>query len=371
LPQVVESYVNRKLAVMGSYHGHVDEVDLHLWRGAYTLHGLKIEKSGGKVPVPLLSAPTVQLAISWRGLLEGGVVGTAEFDQPDLNFVDAETDSRQQGGTGVNWRQRLEGLLPIRLDEVVLRRGTIHFRNLGSNPPVDLKATEVEAVVKNLTNVEDRPGSRVATFEGTARILEQAKLDGSGEFDPIGRPDTFALKMRVLDVDLKRANSFVRAYSGLDVASGRGDFVMELTAEKGQVRGYAKPLLRDLKVFSWKRDVDEKGLHPFRLAWQSLTAFAVELFTNRKNDQFGTRVELSGSLDEQDVDVLGALLGIVRNAFIEAYKPDFESLQESARPAQPSDEQAAQSFSAKPFAAATLCLVQTGRPPATARSQPC
>ena len=334
LPSAVESYVNRRLAVMGSYHGQVEEVDLHLWRGAYTLHGLKIEKQGGKVPVPLLSAPTVELAISWRGLLQGGVVGTAEFDRPDLNFVDAETDSRQQGGTGVNWRQKLEDLLPIRLDQIVLRDGTIHFRNLGTIPPVDLKATAVDAVVNNLTNVEGKPGSRVATFKGTARILEQAQLDASGEFDPIGRPDTFVLKMRVLDVDLKRANSFVRAYSGLDVASGRGDFVMELTADKGKLRGYAKPLLRDLKIFSWKRDVGEKGLQPLRLVWQSLSAFAVEVFTNRKTDQFGTRVELSGSLDEQNVDVLGALIGIVRNAFIEAYKPDFESLRKAAKPAE-------------------------------------
>lgn len=332
LPEVVESYVNRKLATMGDYRGRVDEVDLHLWRGAYTLHGLTIEKDDGKVPVPLLSAPTVELAVSWRGLIAGGIVGTVEFDRADLNFVDAESDARQQGGTGVNWRQKLEELLPIQLDEVVLRDCTIHFRNVGSDPPVDLKATQVNAVVKNLTNVEDRPGGRVASFEATARVLDQAGLEAAGEFDPVGRPDTFALKLRVLDVDLKRANSFVRAYSGLDVASGRGDFVMEVSADKGQLRGYAKPLLRDLQVFSWKRDVDEKGLQPLRLAWQSITAFAVEVFTNRKNDQFGTRVELSGSLDQQNVDVLGALLGIVRNAFVEDYKPDFESLQKSARP---------------------------------------
>lgn len=332
LPYGVESFVNRKLDRMGSYHGSVADVDLHLWRGAYTLHDLAIIKTGGKVPIPLLTAPKTELSIGWRQLLKGELVGTAEFESPELNFVDSAARAGKQGGGGVNWRQKLQELLPITLDEVVVHDGTIAFKNLTSNPPVDLKATGVEATVRNLTNVVADGQTRAASFEGTANILEQAKLDAAAEFDPIGRPDSFSLRLRVLDVDLKRANSFVRAYSGLDVAKGRGDFVMEVEAKDGKVKGYAKPLLRELEVFSWERDV-RGSPNPLRVAWQTVTAFAVNVFTNRRHDQFGTRVELSGTLDDREVDVPGALWGIVRNAFVEAYKPDFESLAKDAKPA--------------------------------------
>lgn len=330
MPIAVQHYVNGKLAHMGDYRGVVQDVDLHLWRGAYTLHQLHIEKNNGKVPIPLLSSPKVELALGWRQLLGGAIVGTANFEKPDLNFIDAAASDRKQAGVGVDWRQKLQELLAIQLDEVVVQDGTVHFRNLGSTPPVDLVATDVQAVVRNLTNASH--ATRSATFEATAKVFDQALLESSGEFDPIGRPDSFVFKLRVRDVDIKRANSFVRAYSGLDIASGQGDFVTEITADKGRLSGYAKPLVRDLKVFSWDRERDVKGINPLRMIWQSLATVAVEVFTNRHNDQFGTRVEISGSIDDRNVDVISAVFGVVRNAFIKAYKPDFESVRDSAKP---------------------------------------
>ncbi len=334
LPYGVLRIVNGKLSNMGDYHGVVQDVDLHLWRGAYTLHQLNIEKNNGEVPIPLLSAPKVELSLGWRQLLRGALVGTAEFQQPDLNFVDAEASARKQVGVGVDWRQKLQDLLAIQLDEVVVRDGRVHFRNLSSTPPVDLKVTDVQIVVRNLTNSSS--AIRRATFDGTAKVFDQARLDTSGEFDPIGRPDSFVFKLRVLDIDLTLANSFVRAYSGLDIASGSGDFVAEVTAEKGRISGYAKPLIKDLKVFSWAHDGDTKSTNPLRVIWQSLATVAVEVFTNRRNDQFGTRIELRGSIDDSTVNVPGALWGIVRNAFIKAYKPDFESLRDAAKPSKDS-----------------------------------
>src|SRR6185369_775734 len=39
----VRDYVNRKLNEMEDYRGHIAAVDIHLWRGAYTIHEVKIE----------------------------------------------------------------------------------------------------------------------------------------------------------------------------------------------------------------------------------------------------------------------------------------------------------------------------------------
>ena len=61
----VRDYVNRKLNEMEDYRGHVAAVDIHFWRGAYTIHEVKIEKTTGKVPVPFFSAPAVDLSVEW------------------------------------------------------------------------------------------------------------------------------------------------------------------------------------------------------------------------------------------------------------------------------------------------------------------
>ena len=37
MPYVVEDYVNDRLASLDSYDGHVGDIDIHLWRGAYSI----------------------------------------------------------------------------------------------------------------------------------------------------------------------------------------------------------------------------------------------------------------------------------------------------------------------------------------------
>ena len=56
LPHLVRNYLNEKMADMGDYQGHVEDVDLAWWRGAYRVEGLLIEKKDKRVQAPLLKA---------------------------------------------------------------------------------------------------------------------------------------------------------------------------------------------------------------------------------------------------------------------------------------------------------------------------
>ena len=62
LPYIVKSYVNKTLAAIPGYSGHVDDVDMSLWRGAYVVKDLKIEKVEGNIPVPFFSANLIDLS---------------------------------------------------------------------------------------------------------------------------------------------------------------------------------------------------------------------------------------------------------------------------------------------------------------------
>ena len=62
LPYMVRDYLNEKLADMGDYRGQITDVDLALWRGAYKINGLKIVKVDGKVPVPFVDAPLIDIS---------------------------------------------------------------------------------------------------------------------------------------------------------------------------------------------------------------------------------------------------------------------------------------------------------------------
>jgi hypothetical protein len=331
LPTIVRNVLNQRMDRMGDYHGHVTDVDLSLWRGAYSLNGLKIVKVSGKVPVPLLQTPHMDIHLSWHALIHGAIRASVVFERPVLNFVDGNGGAGSQAGGGVDWRAQLQHLVPIRLDSVKVTDGTVTFRNFVSKPRVDIKATDVDAEVTNLTNADRSGGRRVADMRATARVLGEAPLETSASFDPLGNAVDFTFKLRILHVDLTKLNDLARAYAKLDFESGKGDFVMELDARDGRLDGYAKPLFHDMQIFSWKQDVEDEHENPFEVAWQAIAEGITSIFTNHKKDQFATRVPISGSIDDKKIGTWRAIVNVLHNAFVKAYTPQLENLKPAPR----------------------------------------
>ncbi|WLH69998.1 DUF748 domain-containing protein [Pseudomonas sp. FP2309] len=332
LPYLVRNYLNDKLAEMGDYRGHVTDVDLALWRGAYRINGLEIIKVDGKVPVPFVNAPLIDLAVSWHALwYDHAVVAKVRFIRPEVNFVDGGANKQaSQTGKGTDWREQLSKLAPITLDEVRIEEGKIAFHNFSSKPVVKIDATDVNASFYNLTNVVDVKGKRDARFDGKALLQGQAPVEASATFDPLSNFENFEFRLRAKDLQLKRMNDFASAYGKFDFKAGTGDVVIEAQAEKGQLTGYIKPLLRDVEVFDWKQDVENQDKNIFRSIWEAVVGTSETVLKNQRKNQFATRVELSGSVHQQDVSAFSAFLAILRNGFIQAFNARYEQPKPSA-----------------------------------------
>jgi hypothetical protein len=326
LPYVVKHYLNARMDKMGDYHGQIADIDLHLWRGGYSIDQLSIVKTTGKLSVPLLDAKRTDIALSWSALTHGVFRGKMDFYDPTVNFVDGNGDSASQTGKGVDWRAQLKQLAPMRIDELNVHNGTVTFQSFVSNPRVDLKMTQVNATVSNLTNFQGRRGSRVAELHATAKIFGDAPFETQATFDPLQQLGDFSYELRASNIQLVKANGLARAYAGLDFAGGTGDFTMELQAKDGRLDGYAKPLFHNLQIFSWKKDVEQEKKSPLKIAYEAVAQGVVSVFKNQEKDQFGTRVPISGRIGDKHTDPSQAILGILHNAFVHAYTPQLEKL---------------------------------------------
>lgn len=326
LPYAVKHYLNARMDKMGDYHGQIADIDLHLWRGAYTINGLRIVKTTGKLPAPLLDTPRADIQLSWFALSHGVFRGKVSFTDPTINFVEGHGSGDSQTGKGVDWRAQLRLLAPMRLDEVNVSNGTLTFQSFVSNPRVDLTMTDVNGTVTNLTNIQRRHGNRVAELHATAKVLDDAPFETRASFDPLSHFGDFSYQLHATNIQLVKANDLARAYVGLDFAGGSGDFAMELEARNGQLDGYAKPIFHGLKIFSWKQDVVQDRKGPVKLAYEALAQGVVSLFENHANDQFATRVPISGRIDDKQLDAPRAILGVLRNAFVKVYIPQLKEL---------------------------------------------
>lgn len=327
LPYLVRNYLNEKLADMGDYHGQVTDVDLALWRGAYRINGLNIVKVAGKVPVPFINVPVIDLAVSWHSLwYDHAVVAQVAFIKPELNFVDGGANKQaSQTGQGTDWRAQLNKLLPITLNEVRIDDGRITFSNFNSTPKVKIEADQINASIFNLTNVVDVKGKRDARFEGKALLMGHAPVETSATFDPFSNFEDFDFRLRVTGIKLKSLNDFSSAYAKFDFNAGNGDIVIEAKARKGQLSGYIKPLLHDVEVFNWHQDVENQNKSFFRSIWEAVVGASQTVLKNQSKNQFATRVELSGSVHQQDVSAFQAFLQILRNAFVKAFNTRYDN----------------------------------------------
>jgi hypothetical protein len=320
LPSFVRYYVNRTIDQSPLYEGKIGQIEIHLWRGAYSIDDVRLLKRTGNVPVPLFAARRVDLAVEWDALWHRKLVGRVIFQDPELNFVDAGSGDESQGQTGEGgpWLQMIRDLFPFKINSAIVHNGSIHFRAFAKNPPLDVYLSRVEASVENLKNVRDETTPNAATVRATALAMDQAKFEFQMKLNPFSYHPSFQLGLRLLGLDVTKLNELTRAYGVFDFERGFFDLVVELKAKEGQVQGTIKPLFRNITVISL-RDVKEDNV--LELFWETLVGVTSGVLTNPPRNQFGTVIPVSGSLQSPKPDILATLGNVLRNAFIRAYLP--------------------------------------------------
>jgi hypothetical protein len=322
LPSGVRWYVNRTIDQSPLYDGHIGDVDMKLWRGAYSIEDVRIVKTTGNVPVPFYAAERVDFAIEWRAILSRKLVGRVAMLRPQLNFVDGEDQSDDQTGAGGPWLEIIRDLFPFRIDSAQVRDGSIHFRAFDSQPPVDVYLSQVNASVENLTNIGDDVAPLISTINATALAMDDAKIEYRMKLNPFSYRPTFQMALRLVGLDVTKANALTRAYGAFDYERGWFDLVVELDAKEGRLEGYVKPMFRDVRVLSLRDDLTRGNV--IQAFWEALVGGVSELLENQPRDQFATIVPLRGELDDPRVSLLSTIGNILHNAFVRAYLPRLE-----------------------------------------------
>jgi hypothetical protein len=320
LPGIVLRAVNKELQQIPNYTGHVDDIDIALIRGAYKIKGIKLEKTGGKVPVPFFAADVIDLSIEWRALFHGRVVGKINAEHPELNFVKGPTEETSQTKISKKWTDVIDKLMPLKLNRFEVNHGEIHYRDFHTKPKVDIFTEEVHILAQNLSNVNKNKEDLPSNVDASAKVYGgNAKL--TMKINALNDLPTFDAKASLISLDITNLNDFLEAFAKLDVKQGRISIYTEAAAKDGKIVGYTKPIIKDLKVVNWERD---KG-QPLKLAWEALVGTVAWIFKNKSKDQLATKAEFEGNYKKPDVDTWYLIGQVLYNAFIQALYPALEN----------------------------------------------
>ncbi|GAL86690.1 hypothetical protein Dfer_5355 [Sporocytophaga myxococcoides] len=320
LPYIVLKYVNNTLSELNGYKGHVENIDIHLIRGAYTIHHLNIEKTEGKSYVPFFLAKKTDLSIQWKALFKGALVGEVIIYNSALNFVNGSKGTSQNGGNN-DWREPVKKLFPLKINRFEVLNGEIHYRDYSASPDINLYLQSVHTVANNLTNSEKLSKTLVANITATGKVMKTGHFSFTLEFDPYADSPYFNMDAKMEKLPATELNDFFKAYGNFDVQEGTVGLYIEAAGKDGGIKGYVKPLIENLNVLKPK----EEKPGPLRFLYEAAIEGLAEIFKNHPKDRVATKVPFSGQLKNPDIQIWPVISNLISNAFIEVLLPNIDN----------------------------------------------
>ncbi|MFW6354158.1 MAG: DUF748 domain-containing protein [Verrucomicrobiota bacterium] len=344
LPYFLRSQANVRLAAMKGFHGHVEDLDLALWRGAYRFEGLTLERRVDGEREPFLEADVIDFSLAWSALLKGRMRSEIEARKVTLVYVPVDREAASADLDEPDWRDVVTALFPIEIRRVEVHEGRVEYLDTESNPPVDASLRDLSVTVTGLSNEydpaqEDRLPAHLTAHGST---VGGGEVQIEGRAAPLARAPLFDLDLTIEGVELRDLNDYLRAAFGLDVSEGTLQLYFELTARGGGYEGYLKPLFDHLDFSAVEGREDGEG--PGSALWEGFVSIVVELFENQPRDQAGTRIPIAGEFGEANLDLFTALGTFFRHGLIEALSEDLEGISlEDRSPAEEAEDEPAPS----------------------------
>jgi hypothetical protein len=321
LPYIVKSQINARLADIPGYAGHVDDIGIHLWRGAYSLHGVAIFKMNEKVREPFFLAKAIDFSIAWRELWHRRIVADFVVDNPQVIFVKGQTKETSTTDTDRRWQAVLKDVFPVDIEYLEVRDGVLRYMDKTRQPPADVFVKNAHVIATGLRN---RP-SEVGT-EFPAQIFVEGDTLGAGKLrlvlaaEPLADQPHFHLSAKLDNLNLPALNESLKAYANVDV--GRGTFRMtaEMAGNDGGFQGYVKPFFDDLDF----HNLEDKSKGIGSRLWERIVAGLAWLVKNKSRDQVATRIPFQGRFGDPQIGMWRTVANVFRHGFIRAFNPTVE-----------------------------------------------
>jgi hypothetical protein len=320
-PGYVQRAINRRLSAIPGYSGHVGNIRLHLWRGAYRIDDIEIVKSNGKVSEPFFSANRIDFSVAWSDVLHGRFVSDIQVKDGRLQFLRGKTEETSQLSADKRWQDAINDIFPIDIAHLEIKGGVLRYIDETKEPRVDVAVQEIEVIATGLRNRPSKTDEGFpATIDIAGRSLGNGQLRLHARLEPLADQAHFELAVELKKVSLPALNDFLRAYVGIDASKGELTMFGQMAMQKGHYEGYVKPFLEhvDFKNF----DNDKKSLG--QRIWKGAAVAVIQLFKNSETKQLATRVPFSGDTDGMDVKMFRTIVNGLHNGFVKALIPSFE-----------------------------------------------
>lgn len=316
LPGIVKNYVNKKLNELPGYTGHVDDIDIHLIRGAYVIKGLRLKKKTDPAKYPFLFIDQADLSLEWGAIFKGRLVGEVILDRPAVNILATEELNKEPSKD--SWTKTVKALMPMTINRLQVNDGKFAYLDLQKKPATNLHIDHMQLTAHNLANVEKNAKPLPSHVSLTGTSIGGGHLKADMDINVLKDIPDLALGMSLKGTNLLSLNGFFEGNAKMDVERGNIDIFSKLTLKNGGMSGYVKPFISNLKVLDVKKDIKKKG-GILRVVKKAVVGLFAKVVTNPKTKKIATLIPIKGNVKDPKTSGWATFVGVLKNAFIQAF----------------------------------------------------
>lgn len=324
LPLIMKKSINWYLATkVENYYGSIDDFDLALWRGSYSMQGLVLYDKSKHVSVPpILTIADLDISIAWRALFKGRFLIDLSGKEVNLNLADSKDEKKAQlKGHPKDASEILNTLVPFKIEQILLSDSRIKFTNTDLKIPATFELKEINGKVQNIYNIQESTKELPSSVKISAKIQNSGKLMIKSTFDLFQKPQALDLDVKMEKLNLTELNAILMAYGPLSFTSGTLSIYTEMATREGKIKGYIKPFLTNLDVVA-----PYEAFKSFKhFGFEMISAAGNLILRTSKDKTVATKIEIEGTTKQPDYSMWDAFWIAVEHAFSKTLKPNLEN----------------------------------------------
>ena len=323
LEPVALHYANKSLSQLKGYKGSIKDIEIHLYRGAYRIDTLVIEKVQDGSTQPFFKANGIDISVEWKSLFKGSIVSEFYVEKPTINFIKQGKDVAAGGDN--DFISIIKGLSPITINRFEVGDGEVHYIDNTSKPKIDISAKNVNAKALNLRNVDDNKDKLPSSVYLFANTSGNGRIAGRMKINALKKTPDFDLNLELRHMDLTYLKDFTDAYGKFTFKRGQLYLSTELAMEDGHYNGYVKPVLENIKIIDLTPDTPEERKRGFfRRVWEVIVGTVVAVVENKPKDRLATKIPIKGDVNSKENFTWTAIVNVLRNGFVKAFDKNVE-----------------------------------------------
>lgn len=329
---IATHFARKGLDQIDAFESDFDGVHVSLLKLSVSIEKLKMtERPVTEGKKPLFYAEHIGASVIWKELIKFHLAANAQVSKMKVTFYMSPPEiekvkkvAKEVVEKAPPWDdipQLLQQIFPFKVVRVEVRDSELLAIDKLKNSNAEIWINQIELSIENFANRKHLEGGRPLSIAMRAKLMRSGTLSLFATADPLLKVPAFAGQAEVKGFNLHDIEPFFTAFTDLKLVKGEFDCFVAFKSEDDKIVGGVKPILKNLDIESPDKDIGRK-------LEAALADTAFKLVSDRVpgRDALATEIPIRGKIQNPDIQVLPAIFGVVRNAFVIGLSESFANV---------------------------------------------